>query len=74
MAKVLKDEVFLQIREDNDLLKDLADVLNISVLSIPGMLQRKSRRFTEYQPLLLIAKFLNKNPEELLIEDAKVES
>lgn len=71
--KVLKDEVFEKIENENVLLANLANVLNISISSIPNMLTRKSRRFTEFPALKLIADFLHVEMSDLLIDDAKIE-
>lgn len=69
--KVLKDEVFEKIENENVLLANLANVLNISISSIPNMLTRKSRRFTEFPALKLIADFLHVEMSDLLIDETK---
>jgi hypothetical protein len=72
VPKVLKDDVFEKIENENVLLGNLANVLNISITSIPNMLTRKSRRFTEFPAIKLIADFLHCEMDDLLIDDAKV--
>lgn len=71
--KILTDSAIEAMRSDNTLLAEVANALNISILTIPGMLQKKSRRFVEQPALKLIAKALNCSMDELLIdEDTKV--
>ncbi len=72
--KVLIDKAYTTIAGNNRLMADLATVLDVSLLSMPMMLQRKSKRFIELPALTLIANEMNCKPEELLIDMTKVEA
>lgn len=74
MPKILKPEVYGKIENDNNVLADIANALNVSVATVPRMLERKSRRLTEFAVLKVIADFLHVPMDELLIDDVKVES
>jgi hypothetical protein len=76
MAKILNDEAIqaLSDTKNNQLISDVADALNVSIYSMPMIVQRKSRRLTEFAPLKVLADFLHVEMDELLIDTTKVES
>lgn len=74
VPKVLKEDVYGKIESENHLLANLANAMNVSISSLPNMITRKSRRFTEYPALKLIADFLHCQMDDLLVDDTKVEA
>jgi hypothetical protein len=69
--KVLKNEAYDFIAGNNRLMADLATVLSVNLLSMPMMLQRKSKRFMELSAISLIAEEMKCEPQDLLIDDIK---
>lgn len=74
MAKILNNEAIEAVACNNQLMADVANALDVSLLSMSMILQRKSRRLTEFPVLKLIADFLHCEMDALLIDDAKVEA
>jgi hypothetical protein len=74
MGKILTEKVIKQISDNNDLISAIANVLDVSLLSMPMILLRKSRRLTEGPVLKVIADFLKCDMDDLLIDDSKVEA
>lgn len=66
MPYELSKEAVEFLKNDNGLLIDVADAMEIAVTSIPTMLLRKSRRFTETPITSLIANKMGLNPEDVI--------
>lgn len=65
MARKLKNETIKALRADNQLLTDYANILNISVFSLPTLLYRDSRVLMQHDALKFLASRLNKTIDEI---------
>jgi hypothetical protein len=70
----LKDEIIETVDNNNVLKALVADALKVDVVSMGKVLERKSRRLTEFAVLKVIADFLHCEMDDLLIDEPKVET
>lgn len=74
MAYRLTEYALSTLKRDNDLLKDVANALKVSLLTMPSMLQKNNRRLNDVSVAMLIAKKLDKKVEDLIEEENAEES
>jgi hypothetical protein len=66
MKRVLSEEGLRAIESDAVLFGEVAQELGVMPVSLPPMIQRKSRRLTEYKVVQLVAKRTGIKPEQLV--------
>jgi hypothetical protein len=68
MGQILTKEAKDFLKSNNQVLSEVADELGIGVISLPQYIGRDSKRLIEFPILSIIAKAMNKEPEEILEE------
>lgn len=66
MTRILSEEVKQAIINDNQLAADFSDELDISIVSLPQMLNRNNKRLTHADAIAWLEKRLNKTLDQLL--------
>jgi hypothetical protein len=72
MAIQLTQQALDALSNDSDLMKRVADALDVRIQTMPGYISRNVRRLTEASCLLLIAEKTGKEPKELIEENAEL--
>ena len=67
--KILIDEAYQALKSDGELFGRVADALNVSPFTMTDLVRKKSKRLTEYASLDLIAKFIGKGVDEIVINE-----
>lgn len=71
---VLKPEVLEAMKRDPMLYGKVAAAINASPLSMPDMIRKNHRRFTEAKALKVMAEHLGKDEKDLITEAAEAEA
>jgi hypothetical protein len=69
MAYRLTEYALSTLKDDNDLLKDTANALKVSLLTLPSMIHRNNRRLNDISVAMLISKKTGKRVEDLIEEE-----
>jgi len=72
MTRVLRQEIKEAILSNNQLAADFCDAIGVLIISLPQMLNRNVKRLTHHDSITWLSERLNKIPDEILTEDAKV--
>lgn len=71
MSYKLTESIKKAIRSDNDLMKDVADALKISISTLPQMITKNNRRLTDIAVLNVISEHTGITVENLYEEYAE---
>lgn len=74
MAKQLSDRANDFLLGNTKLYADVCDILEVRPSSLMTLIARKSERLTKYEVVLSIAIAMDIDPDDVLIDTAKVEA